>query len=130
MRKFQSQKKSNKVFVTAGLEFEVINKLLKAKVFKRYFNKKRIRKISYPFFVRQRRFELPSPFGHYHLKVARLPISPPPYGGFLWFCKGAIFLFNFQMFFKCCLKFKRSFFVCLLKMLNQGVFFLISSIQL
>jgi site-specific DNA recombinase len=29
--------------------------------------------------VRGRRFELPSPCEHHHLKVARLPISPPPY---------------------------------------------------
>ena len=28
--------------------------------------------------VRQRRFELPHPFGRYHLKVVRLPISPSP----------------------------------------------------
>jgi hypothetical protein len=32
----------------------------------------------YGFFVRQRRFELPSPFRRYHLKVVRLPISPSP----------------------------------------------------
>ncbi len=29
--------------------------------------------------VRQRRFELPRPFGRYHLKVVRLPISPSPH---------------------------------------------------
>ena len=29
--------------------------------------------------VRQRRFELPHPFGRYHLKVVRLPISPSPH---------------------------------------------------
>ena len=28
--------------------------------------------------MRQRRFELPRPFGRYHLKVVRLPISPSP----------------------------------------------------
>ena len=28
-------------------------------------------------FVRGRGFEPPSPYGHYHLKVARLPIPPP-----------------------------------------------------
>ena len=28
-------------------------------------------------FVSERRFELPQPFGHYPLKVACLPISPP-----------------------------------------------------
>ena len=28
--------------------------------------------------VRKRRFELPHPFGRYHLKVVRLPVSPPP----------------------------------------------------
>src|SRR5690625_2379548 len=27
--------------------------------------------------VRRRRFELPRPLGHYPLKVARLPVSPP-----------------------------------------------------
>lgn len=31
--------------------------------------------------MRRRRFELPSPFRHYHLKVARLPVSPPPREG-------------------------------------------------
>lgn len=29
--------------------------------------------------VRQRRFELPHPFGRYHLKVVRLPVSPSPH---------------------------------------------------
>ncbi len=29
--------------------------------------------------VRQRRFELPSPFRRYHLKVVRLPVSPSPH---------------------------------------------------
>ena len=29
------------------------------------------------FFVPKTRFELAQPFGHYHLKVARLPVSPP-----------------------------------------------------
>ena len=28
--------------------------------------------------VRKKRFELSQPFGRYHLKVVRLPISPPP----------------------------------------------------
>ncbi|MDB5204788.1 MAG: hypothetical protein JWP09_816 [Candidatus Taylorbacteria bacterium] len=28
-------------------------------------------------FVRERRLELPYPYGRYHLKVVRLPISPP-----------------------------------------------------
>jgi hypothetical protein len=28
-------------------------------------------------FVREKRFELSHPFGRYHLKVVRLPISPP-----------------------------------------------------
>ena len=31
-----------------------------------------------PLSVRKRRFELPQPFDRYHLKVVRLPISPPP----------------------------------------------------
>lgn len=29
-------------------------------------------------FVRKRRFELPCPFEHNDLNVARLPVSPPP----------------------------------------------------
>lgn len=35
-------------------------------------------------FVRKRRFELPRQLRRYHLKVVRLPISPPPH---LWECK-------------------------------------------
>ncbi len=31
-------------------------------------------------FVRRKRFELSQPFGRYHLKVVRLPVSPPPQG--------------------------------------------------
>ncbi len=31
------------------------------------------------FVVRKKRFELSQPFGRYHLKVVRLPISPPPH---------------------------------------------------
>ena len=35
--------------------------------------------------VRQKRFELSHPCGRYHLKVVRLPISPPPHE--IWECK-------------------------------------------
>jgi hypothetical protein len=41
-------------------------------------NKKSRTQVGAGLYVRQRRFELPHPFGRYHLKVVRLPISPSP----------------------------------------------------
>ena len=40
-------------------------------------------------FVRKRRFELPHQLRRYHLKVVRLPISPPPH---VWECKCIVFI--------------------------------------
>ncbi len=48
--------------------------------------------------VRGMRFELTHPFGRYHLKVVRLPISPPthPTAKFRSGCKNKAFALDFQ----------------------------------
>ena len=45
------------------------------------FNEKAKMFMTFWLTVRGMRFELTHPFGRYHLKVVRLPVSPPPQPG-------------------------------------------------